>query len=240
MLARNRLVYLIFFVAFLINIHFWFLARHERASWANVPPVPSKSGVQMFTLGDKQLAFRTTGIMLQNLGDTGGRSTNFYFYNYDKLTKWFYLADYLDPKSHYVPLLAAFYFSATKNTEAIRPLTDYLAFVGIREGQQRWRWLAQAVFLARYRIEDLDLALELADHLANHPDQDRPAWTYQMPAFILNARGEKEAAYQLLLKLIQDRGERLHPSEVNFTYHYICRELLKGQDEIKAQLCAEH
>ena len=188
-------------------------------------------------LGDTQYSYRLTAVMLQNLGDGGGRTTNFALYDYSNLIEWFHLEDLLDKRSNFIPLLAAFYYGNTKSKDDLRKIVEYLEVVGLRTGQERWRWLAQAVFIARYKIVDLDLSLDLANKLATHPEQGRPAWTYQMPAFVMNAKGEEEAAFELLINLIKDRGEQLHPNEVNFTYHYICRELLDRNDPIRDELC---
>jgi hypothetical protein len=188
-------------------------------------------------LGDTQYSYRLSAVMLQNLGDSGGRTTNFAKYDYTNLVQWFFLTDLLDQRSNFIPLLAAFYYGHTKSKDDLINIVKYLELVGSRTGKERWRWLAQAVFIARYRIEDLELALDLAHKLASHKDLGRPAWTYQMPAFVMSARGEKEAAFDLLINLIKDRGEELHPNEVNFTYHYICRELLDNRDPIRDELC---
>lgn len=228
---------LLLVVAVILNVVTWFHARFEKARWINVPPVPKIQTAGGFALGDSQFAYRTIGITLQNLGDTGGRSTAMDDYNYNDLVKWFYLADRLDPNSHFVPFLAAYYFGAARKPESLNPLLDYLAAVGQRPGGERWRWLGQAVYIARWQMQDLDKALELANILANLNQPDLPLWTRQMPAFILNARGDKSEAADLLLEMLKDNAENIHPNEVNYTRDYICTRILEEEKAKNMPLC---
>ena len=97
-----------------------------------------------------------------------------------------------------MPYIASFYFGALDDTtEKLRPLIHYLYEVGNAAEGEKWRWLAHAVYLARFKLQDLDLAYKMAldlAALANQDGSDLPNWARQMPAFILNAKGDKQAA----------------------------------------------
>ena len=84
----------------------------------------------------------------------------------------------------------------------------------------------------------MEKALELAYILANHPNKNRPGWTYQMPAFVLNDIGDKEAAYNVLMGVLIDEAENLHPTELSFTKDYICERLLTGRQRKNDPLCS--
>ncbi len=188
-------------------------------------------------MGDRQLAYRTIGIMLQNLGDTGGRSTSLNDYNYDELGKWLLLTGELDAKSNFVPFLASFYFGAVQDTSKMPPLLDYLHVAGQRPGGKRWRWLAQAVYLARFKMNDLDRALVHAKALAALENKDMPTWTRQMPAFVMNAQGNKEEAIGMLLEILESGEDSIHPNEVNHTREYICTRILDEKEAAGHPLC---
>lgn len=190
-----------------------------------------------FALGDRQFAYRLTGMILQNLGNTGGRSLSLAQYDYEKIGEWLFLADAFDPKSNFIPLLASFYFSATPNDEDLTPIIDYLATVGLRTDTQKWRWLAQAVYLTRFRQGDLEKALTLSQALAEHWREGRPAWMKQMPALILSSQGETEAAYNILMRTLKDEGDRMHPAEVKFMVDHICQKLLTPIQAAQHPLC---
>lgn len=229
--------YIFLLLFFGINTLYWLTARDVKPVWANVPPVPSYNTALAFALGDGQLAYRSYAFMLQNLGDSGGQSEMLVNYDYDRLGEWFMLIHRLDPVSDFMPLLAAFYYGSTPAAHDLDPVIDYLVKVGESTEGEKWRWLAQAVYLARFRQQDLDQALQLSYMLNDHPKKGRPAWSYQMPAFVLNDLGEKEAAHDLLIKLLIDRVDELDPAEVNFTKEYICDRILTKTEKRQHPLC---
>ena len=219
-----------------------FLAANEfsrRAEWMNVPPAPGQAGALVMSLGDAQFSFRTINIMLQNLGNIGGRWQKLEDYNYQRLGEWFFLADELDPKSNYTPLLAGYYFSATKKPEDLTPVIEYLARAGEHPQPEKWRWLAQAVYLARFKQNDLAKASTLADQLSAEWHEGRPLWMKQMKAFILADAGSREAAYDLMMGILKEDIDNLRPEEINFMTDYICNRILTPDEAIKNPVCAE-
>lgn len=236
--SRNIIAVSVFLtVAVLLNILFWFEVRDMRPEWGNVPPVPDHRFIQSMGLGDASFAYRSNGIMLQNLGDTGGRLTPLKDYDYDRLTEWFFLQDKLDPRSDYIPYLAAYYFSAVQIPEKFSPVLDYLAEVGVRSDGQKWRWLAQAVYVSRFLMKDIDKALELAQLLSRSVPDSAPAWAHQMPVFVANAKGDKGVAYALMLEILKSNADQMHPNEVRSTRAYICDRILNEVERQKDPLC---
>ncbi|HEY8191218.1 MAG TPA: hypothetical protein VIG74_02245 [Alphaproteobacteria bacterium] len=238
MAARFSFAHLIFFALLAVNVAFWFQGRDFRAAWMNVPPAPAETGASFMSLGDRQFSYRSTGIMLQNLGNTGGRATPLKDYDYKNLKGWLFLADRLDPRSNYMPFLAAYYFGGAQEGTDISPVIDYLAEIGRRPEGDKWRWLAQAVYLARFRQNDLNHALALAEELSGKWKEGRPGWMKQMPAFILSAQGDKKAAYELTMQIIKDESDKLHPEEINSMVVYMCTRLLDAQAAAQHPLCA--
>jgi hypothetical protein len=236
---RKKWIYGLFAVAVAMNFLVWSYARDFQSRWTNVPPVPSASSVAAFTLGDKQLAYRTVALMLQNLGDIGGRSTPPDQYDYAALEGWFRIADELDPKSNFVPFMAAYYFGAAKKPENLRHVVNYLRHVGQRGEGHQWRWLVQAIYIARFEIEDTDLALDLANILASIQRSDLPLWTRQMPAFIRASRGEKDEAIAIMVESLRSNADKMNAAEINFTKHYICTRILDEDEAQEDPLCED-
>lgn len=201
-----------------------------RDTWPGLSPAPSESGALFFGFGDKQLSYRMVGSTLQNAGDTGGRTTNFKDYDYQKIEDWLWLADKLDPKSNYVPSLAAYYYSAAKEPDKLRHLLDYLEHVGSDTEGERWRWLAHAVYLARFKIYDQQRALELANHMASLQGADMPVWTKVMPAYVEKASGRKKEARDLLLLTMSDPKLKLEQADINQNCWYINHNLREKDD----------
>ncbi len=241
MLSRPRHLapILVLTLAVLCNIGLWTQTRDTQSRWGNVPPLPTKTGMMLSSLGDPEFAYRAMGIMLQNLGDTGGRSTNLSEYNYERLGQWLMRGYELNQTSNFLPFLAAYYFSANQNTDELEPIVRYLQKAGSAHDNEKWRWLAQAAFIARFKMNNQELALEIANEISRIKGQNLPIWARSMPAYVLNAQGEKDAAYKMLLSLIKTEGDKLHPAEVNATLHYVCTQILEPTDDKYARTCTE-
>lgn len=224
-------------LAVLLQICFWYTYRHTKARWLNVPPSPTYNAALGQGLGDPELAYRMMGIFLQNIGNSGGRYVPLKDYDLNALAGWLYLSDKLDGRSNFMPYLAAYYFGGTQNTKTLYPVVHYLASVGKSDPQTKWRWMASAVFMARYKIEDYDLALSLARDLASDYRPGMPGWVKQMPAFILNADGKKEMSRRLILQLIHDDAKDMHPSEIFNMTIYLCSRVLDKDEAAKEPVC---
>ncbi len=238
MLFRNENIARgLFLCALLLNMAVLFSVQGKKTSWANVPPVPSEQSAPFAALGDPQFAYRNFGIMIQNFGDTGGRTTSLNDYDTEKLGAWFRFMNVLDPHSNFIPFLAAYYFGGAENATNMAPITDYLEYIGSTTENEKWRWLAQAVFIARYKEKDLDKALLLANKLASMYEDGMPAWTKQMPAFVTMAAGDKKAAFGIMAGILAGDTSTMDPAEVNFMKLYICEEILDESQARDYPLC---
>ncbi len=223
-------------------IVFWQASSDIEARWLGVPPVPSDNTAVLMTLGDSQLAYRSGALTLQTLGDGGGRVVPLKDYDYHKLGAWFDVLDMLDPAADHVPMVAAYYFGATRVPGDIAVIVNYLARIGDSPAGQKWRWLGHAAYLARHRMDNLDLALDLAYKLTRiQPLSGKPLpiWARQMPAFLLNAQGDK-AASRMLIEEMLSSADDLHPNEVNFMKGYLVEQLGVSPQEVDQILRLRH
>lgn len=229
-------------IAVLLNLSVWFLLRDEQARWINVPPPPDREAASFSGLGDAQFSYRTIAYMLQNLGDNAGISRPLMEYDYHLLSKWLFLADTLDPRSNFIPYIAAYYFGAVQTPESLPPLVRYLEYAGTHNGGQddKWRWLTQAIYLARYRLDDLDWSLEMARKLKDMDGKNGvnlPVWAKNMDVMLMNVMGEKDAAYGIMLQTLETEGKSMDQSEYLFMLDYICKQILTPEDAAKKPLC---
>lgn len=236
-LPRYRGLYLCLFIALILQFVMAAQLLRVQERWLNVPAAPSGAAAQMTALGDPQFAFRTLAIALQNFGDTGGRTINLDAYDYNAVGAWLRLLDGLDPRSRFLPYLAAYYFGSAPDGKGLGPVVDYLAMVGQRTGGNNWRWLAQAVILAQYKLKDLDKAQALADRLARHPDPTLPEWGRNFRFVIMNTRGEKQAAAALILLRLRDEAETLSVTEFNLLRSILCDQVLSPSERPAYTLC---
>jgi hypothetical protein len=227
----------------LLNFVLWMSVRQKEARWLNVPPPPDVQSASSSGLGDTQLSYRAIAYMLQNLGDSGGHSRPLKDYNYDMLAKWFFLTHNMDARSNSVPYMAAYYFSAVQTPKvSLPPLVRYLEYVGSQKGQgtEKWRWLAQAIYLARYKLEDLDWALDMSRKLKAMDSENGiklPLWAKNMDAMILSVKGDKDAAYGIMLHTLETEGQNIEQAEYLFIVDHICHEILSEEEAKQNSLC---
>lgn len=238
--STHVLVAQFFFVLILIgNFAFWNHSRHVLPEWDNVPVPPKISMASFIGLGDKIISYRLYAYMLQNFGNTGGRFESLKKYDYGHLEDWFFLTDEIDPISNYVPFMASYFFGAVEgDKEKTRHVVNYLAKHGEQPYPEKWRWLAQAVYLARYKMEDMNLALSLAYKVNALPGYVAP-WARQLPAFVQLKMGNKEAAYEIMVRMLASDGAKLHPNEVNAMKDFICTRTLDKAALAKNPLCQD-
>lgn len=224
-----------------LNYLLWSFVREVQENWPNVPPPPKIEQASASALGDKQFAYRSIGLMLQNLGDTAGVSRPLMDYNYELLARWFYIVDYLDPRSNFAPYIASYYYGSVQTPESLPPLLEYLADVGSRAEGDKWRFLVQAIHLARYRLEDLPLALSYAERLTALEAEgvELPVWARTMDNMILNVKGEKEAAYQIMVQTLLTERDNMERTEYLFYLDYICYQILDETERLENPLCEE-
>ena len=199
---------------------FWWQTRDLQAGWEGVPPAPSSQVARALALGDGQFLYRAATFVLQNMGDEGGGVTPLKDYDYQRLGQGFSLLDRFDQKSEFLPVLVGYYFSQSQNPEDVRVVISFLAHIAIRDPVRNWRWMAHAIYLARHRVKDMNLALSLAYRMAAFKSPEIPVWAQQMPAFVLADVGEKEAARDLM-EAILDSQRDLDPSEKQFMRDFI-------------------
>ncbi len=233
----EKKVSLALFLALSLNFLFWLSLRDMQAQWGNVPPAPKEHLAALYGLGDEGFAYRINSLMLQNLGDTGGRVTALKDYNFEELSEWFFLQDKLDPVSDYIPHLASYVFGGVQDPEKYRPILEYLKMVGARPEGMKWNWLYFAVFFARHELEDLDKALALANILAKTENPNVPDMIKNMSAYVLNAKGSKREAYSMLVESLKANMNKMSPESINSTRAFICEQILDTTEAKDDPLC---
>ena len=223
------------YVFLILQVSLWNVARDYKPNLAIVPDVPSKLGVKALSLGDEAFYFRTLAFQLQNAGDSFGRFTALKKYNYNKLYNWFELLDSLDDRSHFVPSLAAYYYSQTQNTPDVRYVIDYLVHHASRDLYNKWWWMSQAVYLANHKLKDKELALKLSYKLASTPRDDIPLWVKQMPAFIHEQMGEEQQAMGIISDILEN-VDNIDQGELNFMTYFVkdrLNQFIEDHPELK-------
>jgi hypothetical protein len=168
-----------------------------------IAPAPSLSVAHALGLGDDQFFFRQGVLTITHAGTADGSVASLRDLDYSALVSWFTLLDRLDIRSSAAPVLAAYWYGYTPDKKDGREIVDYLVSRSEMDRQTGWRWLVEAVYLARYHLNDLGLALDLANRAAEADLPNAPFYVHHLPAFIELQLGQRDAALVLLKALLE-------------------------------------
>jgi hypothetical protein len=213
-----------------LQFGFWYQTKEIKPDLAIVPDVPGRQTVRALAFGDNEFFFRVLAFQLQNAGDTYGRFTALRYYDFNKLYLWFNLLDDLDARSNMIPALATYYFAQTQNTADVRYVVDYLYTHATRDVPNKWWWLLQSIYLAAHKLNDMNLALKVAQPMVN---PEVPAFAQQMVAVIHEKRGEMEDALQVM-NIISENAKDIKDSDLKFMTYFV-EDRLKRLDDIQGK-----
>lgn len=178
-----------------------------------LPAAPPLAALQIVALGEPEVLARLAMLWLQAFDYQPGVSVPLAALDYTRVRGWLERMLDLDPDFHYPLLAAARVYAEVPDPARQRLMLDLVAQRFSERPVLRWQWLAHAVFVARHRLHDDALALELAQRLAAlPPDADIPSWARQMHIFVLEGMGELDTAKVLLGGLLAS-GEIRDPHE---------------------------
>lgn len=182
----------------------------------DLPAPPKSSFIRLASLDDSITAAKLLMLWLQAFDNQPGVSIPLRDMDYDRVIEWLDLILELDNNIQY-PLLAAIRFYAeVSDDEKQRKMIHYVTEKFIENPNDRWPFMAHAVYMAKHRIKDEQLALECAQLIRQYAKGDNvPHWAKQMEIFILEDMGELESAMVLIGGLLES-GELKDPHQRNF------------------------
>ncbi len=195
----------------------WHFSFTELEVKRNELPVPPQSSfIRLVSLDDTITAAKVVMLWLQAFDNQPGVSIPLKELNYDKVIQWLDLILELDNKIQY-PLLAAIRFYAeVQDEEKQRKMIRYVSEKFIESPSTRWPFMTHAVYIAKHRIKDEQLALKCAQMIRQYAEGDKiPYWAKQMEIFVLEDMGELESAMILIGGLLES-GELKDPHQRKF------------------------
>ena len=190
-----------------------------------LPPPPSATAAQLASLGEPITLAGLLALRLQAFDNQPGISIPFAALDYGRLTAWLDTLLGLDPHSNYPLLMASYLYAQVPNTAKQRIMLDFTYRQFLADPNRRWRYLAHAALIAKHELHDLPLALTYARALQKYArDPSIPHWASQMPIFLLEDMGEREAA-KIELGALLATGSITDPQEKHFlTERYLALE----------------
>jgi hypothetical protein len=172
--------------------------------------------VRTAALGENVFAGYLVMMFLQNVDVPLGRATPLADLDRSTLVRWLDLGLALDPDTGYPLLLAAHHYAETGTPTQRRMMLDWVYRRFEERPNQRWPWLAHAVFVARHVLHDNTLAESYAAALRTQvSDPKVPTWVRQMDLLLRADLGETADARAILGGLIA-AGQIRSPAELKF------------------------
>ena len=195
----------------------WHGQQEPVAAKAEDLPHPMSSRVYaMGSLGEPVATAKLLNLWLQAFDNQPGISIPLHSLDYSVVTEWLDTILELDPVGHYPMLVAARVYGSVSDRDKQREMMDYIYTRFSQDPDRHWRWLAQAVIVAKHDLKDLELALKYADALAEKATGEHvPYWAKDMKMIVLEDMGKLEAAKILVGGLIAG-GEISDPHELAF------------------------
>jgi len=185
----------------------------KSAQRAALPAPPAIEVLRAASFGEDVALAKLIMLWLQSYDNQPGISIPFAALDYGRLIAWLRAVLTLDPDGAYPLLSASRIYSEVPDAQRQRAILDFVKESFLADPNLRWPWMAHAVYVAKHRLKDMDLALAYARLLAAHATGPQvPHWARQMVIFVLEDMGEIEAAKVLLGGLL-DSGQISDPHE---------------------------
>jgi len=192
------------------------LAPAPVARAEDLPPAPSLAVLRLAGLGDDTALAEGLMLWLQAFDNQPGISIPFARLDYARVEAWLDRILALDPRARYPLLAAARLYGSVSDERRVRRMLEFVYRHFLEDPDRRWRWLAHAALIAKYRLRDLTLALRYARALTERATAPEvPFWARDLTVLVLEDLGELEAARVLIGGLLAS-GQIDDPNEIAF------------------------
>jgi hypothetical protein len=155
-------------------------------------------------MGSGQLLGYLLAIRLQLHDNQAGQHFRYSLIDYEVLIEWLDRITELSPGTEYPMLLASRVYTSTGDQARLRAILGFIQRRFDDDPQLHWRRLAEATVIAKYKLEDLELALAMAEKLAQQPSSvEMPNWARDFQFLLLAELNELESAIALIQALLQ-------------------------------------
>jgi hypothetical protein len=179
-------------------------------------PPPSVIAAQFASFGEPITLAGLLALRLQAFDNQPGISIPFAALDYTRVSAWLGTLLALDPNSNYPLLMSSYLYAQVPDPAKQRLMLDFTYQQFLLNPARRWRYLAHAALIAKHGLHDLPLALTYARAIQLHAlEPSIPHWASQMPIFILEDMGEREAA-KIELGALLATGSITDPQEKHF------------------------
>ena len=156
------------------------------------------------SMGSEHLFSYLLAIRLQLHDNQAGKHIRYRKIDYSRLVNWLEQIHRLNRQSEYPMMLASRVYSQTRDKERLRIILAYIDRGFMTNPQLHWRHQAEATVIAKHKLEDLELALKMAQKLSDQPASvAMPRWARDMQFLLLGDLNEFETALVIITALLQ-------------------------------------
>ncbi len=215
--AVPTFILLLLFCALTLQIMWQHACLKTNFTLKPLPPVPTQNMLNLQSLGDNVAAARWRILWLQSYSSQNGQHISNNNIDYKYLTAWLSAILAQDATTQYPLFLSSYQYILVNNPQKQRQVLEFIYQQFFIDPKRRWRWLAQATISAKYRLQDLSLALKYAKVLTSYAADipNMPDWAKEMQIFILEDMGELSQA-RLLIGGLLSNGLITDPDEIIF------------------------
>jgi len=167
-------------------------------------------------MGSEKLFSYLLVIRLQLHDNQAGKHVRYSRLDYERLVDWLDQIYQLNTQSEYPTMLASRVFSQTRDKDRLKIILGFIDRTFMQNPQLHWRRLAEASVIAKHKLGDLQLALQMAEKLSSQPASVvMPRWARDMQFILLGDMNEFETAITIIVALLQSEAV-IDPDEARF------------------------
>ena len=145
-----------------------------------------------------------------------GRHIPYDSLDYDLLIEWLDRIYLVNTASEYPMFLASRIYSQSPSKKQIRKILGLVDKIFSADPQLFWRNQAESTVIAKHRLGDLELALQMAQKLSRQPETiTMPRWARDMHFLLLADLNEYEASIAVITALLESDSVK-DPDELRF------------------------
>jgi hypothetical protein len=209
--------------------HFFSTSSMQR-SFEQLPQPYSKDLYAAASKGSEKLWSYLMLLKVQLHDNQRGRHESYRHLDYKILSDWLLTLSHLNPDSDYPAFLASRVYSQIHDKAKIRIMIGVIKKLFEENPALHWRRMTEACLLAKHQLNDLPLALSLAEEVAKLPPSiELPYWARDMKLILLDELNQLQSAQILISSMLQS-GSITDNDELRF----LKSRLLKIQQQMSA------
>lgn len=158
-------------------------------------------------MGSEQLLGYLLTLRLQLHDNQAGQHFRYNMIDYDVLIDWLDRTTEISPGTEYPMLLASRVYSSTADQERLRLILGFIQRRFDDNPQLHWRRLTEASVIAKHKLQDLELALRMAEKIAQQPASVIiPHWARDFQFLLLADLNEYESAIAIIEAMLQSEA----------------------------------